>query len=72
MFTFTAVSQFLRRIFRIKSRETDDDLYHGHFLHKATESLLITDEEASQMGLYFGLKACILSVFFGLKYFEIS
>lgn len=24
-------------------------MYHGHFLHKATESLLITDEEASQM-----------------------
>lgn len=52
MFTFTAVSQFLRRIFRIKGRETNDDLCHGPF---APESLQTKDEAASPMGLYFGL-----------------
>lgn len=55
MFTFTAVSQFLRRIFRIKSRETNDDLYHGPFRYNDTEFSLIPEEAASQMGLYFGL-----------------
>lgn len=62
MFTFTAVSQFLRRIFRTKSRETNDDLYHGPFLDNHTEFSLIPEEAASQIGLYFGLALCPCSL----------
>lgn len=46
-----SVSQFLRRIFRIKSRETNDDLYHGPFLYNHTEFSLIPEEAAIQMDI---------------------